>query len=111
MKFLGCATPKGFHIPAQWLRRSAVLRRYPGLAVQQNSPTLKAVASLICPDFAGPDGDGLNNSQEWRADTNPMDALSALKMTSLDLGLTEMLSYQETASAPTRFFRLKCSLQ
>ena len=76
-----------------------------------NSSTLKAVASLICPDFAGPDRDGLNNSQEWRADTNPMDALSALKMTSLDLGLTEMPSYQETASAPTRFFRLKCSLQ
>jgi PKD repeat protein len=30
---------------------------------------------------------------------------------SLDLGLTEMLTYQEPASTPARFFRLKCSLQ
>ena len=28
---------------------------------------------------------------------------------SLDLGLTEMLVHQETASAPARFFRLRCS--
>src|SRR5438309_433247 len=47
-------TPKGFHISAQWLRRSAVLRRYPGLTVQQNCPTLKARASspLIAGRFA-----------------------------------------------------------
>src|SRR2546422_353241 len=42
-------TPTGFHISAQWLRRSAVLRRYPGSTVQQNSPTLKAVVS--CSEF------------------------------------------------------------
>jgi PKD repeat protein len=30
---------------------------------------------------------------------------------SLDLGLTEILTYQETASAPARFFRLRSSLQ
>ena len=30
---------------------------------------------------------------------------------SLDLGLTELLSYQEAASAPARFFRLRYSLQ
>jgi hypothetical protein len=30
---------------------------------------------------------------------------------SFDLGLTETLTHQETASAPARFFRLKCSLQ
>jgi len=30
---------------------------------------------------------------------------------SLDLGLTEMLTYQEAAFAPARFFRLKCSQQ
>jgi hypothetical protein len=30
---------------------------------------------------------------------------------SLDLGLTETLTHQETASAPAKFFRLKCSLQ
>jgi len=30
---------------------------------------------------------------------------------SLDLGLTETLTYQEAASVPTRFFRLRCWLQ
>ena len=30
---------------------------------------------------------------------------------SVDMGLTEVLTYQEAAFAPTRFFRLKCSLQ
>ncbi len=30
---------------------------------------------------------------------------------SLDFGLTELLTYQEAASAPARFFRLKCSQQ
>ena len=30
---------------------------------------------------------------------------------SLDLGFTEMLTYQETVSVPARFFRLRCWLQ
>ena len=30
---------------------------------------------------------------------------------SLDLGLTETLTYQEAASVPARFFRLRCWLQ
>src|SRR6266704_2065546 len=36
-------TPTGFHISAQWLRRSALLRRYPGTIAQQDSATWKRV--------------------------------------------------------------------
>src|SRR6266404_2750692 len=38
-------TPTGFHISAQRLRRSAVLRRYPGSMCRKVKATLKAVAS------------------------------------------------------------------
>ena len=44
-------TPTGFHKSAQWLRRSALLRRYPGTIAQQDSPTLKVVASYRITPF------------------------------------------------------------
>jgi hypothetical protein len=45
------------------------------------------------------------------ASSNLVNWSSVTSTQSLDLGLTELLTHQETAFAPARFFRLKCLLQ
>jgi hypothetical protein len=58
-------------------------------------------------DFADPDGDGLNNWQEWRAGTNPTNALSVLRMLSaVRTSTNTIVTWQ---SAPDRQYLLQRS--
>jgi len=58
-------------------------------------------------DYTDPDGDGLNNWKEWRADTNPTDALSALRMITVTNGTPgAQVTWQ---SVPTRYYWLECA--
>lgn len=55
-------------------------------------------------DATDPDGDGLNTWQEWRADTNPTNALSALRMVTVTNGKPGLrVTWQ---SVPTRTYGL-----
>ena len=49
-------------------------------------------------DYSDPDGDGLNNWQEWRCGTNPTNSLSALRMISAaPTGTNVTVSWQSVA--------------
>jgi hypothetical protein len=49
-------------------------------------------------DYSDPDGDGLNNWQEWRCGTNPTNSLSALRMISaLPNGTKVTVTWQSVA--------------
>jgi hypothetical protein len=61
-------------------------------------------------DFTDTDGDGLNNWQEWRAGTSPIDALSALRMLSAVPGPSGVsVSWQSVANR-TYFLQRATSL-
>jgi hypothetical protein len=74
-------------------------------------------------DFTDPDGDGLNNWQEWRCGTDPTNALSALRMLApLPGGTNVTMTWQSVAgvsyfleratnlSAPTAFTLLETNI-
>jgi hypothetical protein len=74
-------------------------------------------------DYTDPDGDGMNNWQEWRCGTNPTNAVSTLRMlplvfnqTNLNVswfsqqGVTYFLERSTNLSTPLKFMRVATNL-
>jgi hypothetical protein len=55
-------------------------------------------------DSTDPDADGLNNWQEWQADTNPTNALSCLRIDSINYGPPVAIRF---AGSSNRFYTLR----
>jgi len=56
-------------------------------------------------DFTNPDGDGLNNWQEWVAGTNPTNAVSVLKMLSPSTSVSGLKVSWQSVSGKTYFLQ------
>ena len=56
-------------------------------------------------DFANPDGDGLNNWQEWIAGTNPTNAVSVLKMLAPSNSVSGLKVSWQSVSGKTYFLQ------
>jgi hypothetical protein len=62
-------------------------------------------------DYVDSDGDGMNNWQEWRAGTNPTDALSVLKILSLSrFGRFNMIVTWQSVSNATYYLQRSSNL-
>jgi hypothetical protein len=61
-------------------------------------------------DFADPDGDGMNNWQEWRCGTDPTNALSALRLLGQSEGGTNVMVTWQSVAGVSYFLQRRINL-